>query len=100
MLDPQLAQGKRVAMDSRGGNAVLFSRHPGQFIVPEDRDFEQIMSDPTGRFDYAILAGQFVSSATSVIKVAMDKVEHGHFELILQTPVAELYQFIPDGSKP
>ena len=96
-LDPHLARGKRVAMDSRGGTTILFSRYPGQFIVPEDRDFEQIMSDPTGRFDYAIIAGLFPSGATPLIKAAMAAVEGGHFEIIEKTTDAELWAFVPDA---
>jgi Dolichyl-phosphate-mannose-protein mannosyltransferase len=54
-LDPELARGKRVLVDTNLGFAVvLFSRHPSGFIVSSDRDFESILADPAGSVDYAI----------------------------------------------
>ncbi len=45
-LDPELAEGKVVAMDSLQGFPLLFTEHPKQFLVPEDRDFEQDRERP------------------------------------------------------
>jgi hypothetical protein len=54
-LDPELARGKRVLVDTNiGFAAVLFSKHPSGFVINSDRDFESILSDPAGSVDYAI----------------------------------------------
>jgi hypothetical protein len=54
-LDPELARGKRVIVDTNiGFGAVLFSKHPSGFVMNSDRDFESILSDPAGSVDYAI----------------------------------------------
>jgi hypothetical protein len=34
--------------------AVAFSKHPNRFVVINDRDYQQIVANPTGRFDFAI----------------------------------------------
>jgi Dolichyl-phosphate-mannose-protein mannosyltransferase len=54
-LDPMLAHGKRVLMDTNQGfPIVLFSHHPNGFVIPSDRDFESILSDPGGAVDYTL----------------------------------------------
>ena len=30
---------------------MLFTRHPGQLVIPEDRDFEPLLAAPTGRVE-------------------------------------------------
>lgn len=55
-LDPRLADGGRVVMDSLQAVPVLLSAHADRFIVPEDRDFEEILSDPAGRFDHIVVS--------------------------------------------
>jgi Dolichyl-phosphate-mannose-protein mannosyltransferase len=58
-LDPLLAHGKRVLVDTNQGfPLVLFSRYPSGFVIPSDRDFESILADPTGRVDYALIFAQ------------------------------------------
>ncbi len=50
--DPMLATGDRLLLDTDSApQAVLFTRHPGQLVIPEDRDFEPIMAAPRGRVD-------------------------------------------------
>lgn len=54
-LDPELARGKRILVDTNQGfPIVLFSRHPSGFVIPSDRDFESILADPTGSVDYTL----------------------------------------------
>lgn len=54
-LDPEMARGKRVLVDTNlGFAAVLFSRHPSGFVASSDRDFKAILADPVGTVDYAI----------------------------------------------
>lgn len=93
-LDPMLAKGAVVAADSRGGTMILFTRHPKQFLVPEDRKWEQTMADPTGRFDYAIIQRTLPSGPTVVLEAAMNAVEGGRFELVDKYGGYELYHFV------
>jgi hypothetical protein len=96
-LDPELAEGKIAALDTEGGIPLVLSRHPRSFIVPEDRDFEQIMADPSGRFDYAIVMKvDFRTGSTGAIKDAMARVEGGRFELLEDFGAAELWHFVAD----
>jgi len=96
VLEPELAAGKFVAMDSRLGTVILLTTHMKQFILPEDRDFEQIMSDPTGRFDYAILQTEGSSSSYGqTISAAMNAVEGGRFEPVGEFGVMTLWKFHP-----
>jgi hypothetical protein len=96
-LDPALADGAFVAMDTRGGAAVLLSRHPRQFIVPEDRDFQEIMSDPAGRFDYVIKATVGLSSPFgATIDAAMataSTASGGSFQMVGDYGAAQLFRF-------
>ncbi len=98
VLEPELANGKFVAMDSRLGTVLLLTEHLDRFILPEDREFEQIMSDPTDRFDYAILQTEGSSSSYSMsISAAMNAVEGGRFEPIGDYGLVTLWQFVPIG---
>lgn len=93
-LDPELANGEYVAMDSRGGFGLLFSKHPKQFIVPEDRDFEEIMSDPEGRFRYVLMTSKGLTSQyAATIRTAMDSTVNGTFVLVDETDSIQLWKY-------
>lgn len=70
-LDPLLADGATVAMDSKNGYSMIFSDHPGQYLVPEDRDFQPIMSDPVGRVDYIIVLKGSVTFESTILTNAL-----------------------------
>jgi hypothetical protein len=70
-LDPLLAQGATVAMDSKNGYSMIFTEHPKQYVVPEDRDYQRIMSDPIGRVDYVIVLKGSVTFESSIIANAI-----------------------------
>lgn len=97
-LEPLLDDGLWVAMDSLNGVPVLLTSHPDRFIVPEDRDFAQIMSDPAGRFDLVLLldveqVGLSKTSYALTIEAAMNSIEGGRFVPIAEHGVATLYRF-------
>jgi Dolichyl-phosphate-mannose-protein mannosyltransferase len=104
-LDPELAKGEYVAMDSRGGFGLLYSKHPKQFIVPEDRDFEEIMSDAEGRFRYVLMTSSqgLTSQYAGEIRAAMDNAVNGKFVVIGETATVQLWKYeensniVPDG---
>jgi hypothetical protein len=51
VLDPYLAKGDRVIIDTNFNyGAILFSHHPDHFVIQEDRDFRSILDSPDGRF--------------------------------------------------
>jgi len=48
-----LAKGKRLLIDTESSpQGPLFTRQSRQLIIPEDRDFEQILAAAEGRVDY------------------------------------------------
>ncbi len=55
VIDPLLADGDRIAMDTIDAAPFLFSSHPRQFILPENRDSERILADPEGRFELILV---------------------------------------------
>jgi Dolichyl-phosphate-mannose-protein mannosyltransferase len=62
-LDPELAHGKTVLVDTtQGFPVVLFSHYPSGFVIPSDGDFQSILADPTGRVDYALTFPQALAS--------------------------------------
>jgi Dolichyl-phosphate-mannose-protein mannosyltransferase len=98
-LDPELEKGAFVAMDSRGGLAILLTRFPRQFIVPEDREFEEIMSDPEGRFTYVIRPTVDLGSKYGdAIDNAMHIVQNGRFEMVDKVAAAELWKYVPNAT--
>ena len=102
-LDKSMTDKQFVAMDSRGGVPLLFSKHPERFILPEDRDFEQIMSDPEGRFTYVLKPEVGLDSPFgAAINKAMNSMQKGKFVLIRKIATAELWKYEPNlepGSK-
>jgi hypothetical protein len=99
-VDAKLAAGDIAVIDTRSGIPLLLSAHPRKFIVPEDRDFEQIMSDPTGRFQLVILgSGPTGTSAyRGMIEGAMSAAEGGSFEHIHDYGPFALWEFRADPS--
>jgi hypothetical protein len=96
-LDQELAKGEYVAMDSRGGFGLLYSKHPKQFIVPEDRDFEEIMSDPEGRFQFVLkTTGGLTSQYAGQIDAAMGSTVDGEFVLVDATKSIQLWKYVPN----
>jgi hypothetical protein len=101
-LDHELAKGEYVAMDSRGGFGLLYSHHPKQFIVPEDRDFDEIMSDAEGRFRYVLITtGGLTSQYSADIEAAMSRAVFGKWVLFDETPTIQLWKYEPNpGTEP
>jgi Dolichyl-phosphate-mannose-protein mannosyltransferase len=101
-LDHELAKGEYVAMDSRGGFGLLYSHHPKQFIVPEDRDFDEIMSDAEGRFRYVLITtGGLTSQDSEDIQAAMEGAVDGTWVLFDETDTIQLWKYEPNpGTEP
>jgi hypothetical protein len=100
LLDPKLARGDRVAMDSLQALPVVLSNHPKQFVVPEDRDFERIMADPVGRFEYIVVMRSRAGTTFSELianELGRRAGDGGTWEEIADFDGAvQLYEFRPD----
>jgi hypothetical protein len=101
-LDPLLASGSVAAMDSLQAVPVLLTRHPGQFVVPEDRDFEEIMSDPLNRFEFVVIHTTTARPGyRDLLDNALGLTDGGRW-----LPVADydglilVYEWVPAGSQP
>ncbi|MCL2395962.1 MAG: hypothetical protein FWC87_14915, partial [Acidimicrobiaceae bacterium] len=54
-LDDRLKPNNRVLMDNNALIAPeIFTRHPGQYIVRNDRDWQKIVANPAGKITYLI----------------------------------------------
>jgi hypothetical protein len=51
------------------------------------------MSDPSGRFQYALIGSTFTSTATDTIRTAMGRVEGERLDLVAASGTYELYAF-------
>ncbi len=102
-LDDRLADGGLVVMDSLQAVPVVLSEHPGRFIVPEDRDFEEILSDPVGRFDLiVVLPGRSPTQFSEAISAELERAaaDGGTWvEVADYDGVAVLYEFEATGAR-
>ena len=82
-------------MDSRVGFGLLYSKYPRHFIVPEDRDFEEIMSDAEGRFRYVLITSSagLTSQYAGEIRAAMNSTSNGKFVLVDETATIQLWKY-------
>jgi hypothetical protein len=101
-LDPLLADGKVAAMDSLQAIPVLLTDHPRQFVVPEDRDFEEIMSDPLDRFEFVVI--QTTTARTTyrdLLDNALGLTDGGRWMQVADYDgVALVYEWLPTGADP
>lgn len=88
-----------VVMDSLQATTVLLSVHGDRFIVPEDRDFEEILSDPIGRFEFiVVLDGRAPTEFSELIanELQRERIDGGTWSLVGSYPGAgNVYRFAP-----
>ena len=54
-IDPYLAKGQLIMVDTEGAfPAPLFSRYPGQWVIPSDRDFQSLAENFSGQFQWLL----------------------------------------------
>lgn len=99
-LDARLSLGERALMDSLQATVYLFSDHPNRIIVPEDRDFEPILSDPVGRFDYIVtLDGVAGSGNRALIDTELLRNTEGQWVLVGDYwNAGKIHEWVPTGS--
>lgn len=105
-LDAKLTPGNKVLVDvsaQKEASAFVFTRYPSRYIVNSDRDYERIVADTTGQFDFLLLA-------LPQGGVAAQGDEYDQFKAIVTTTtggtwvkwrtfnVAIVYQFVPAPS--
>ena len=100
-LDPLLAQGNRAATQSLA-LSLLLSDEPGQYIAPEDRDFEQITSDPIGRFKFVVLQPGKKSAGEATLRALVSQTFPDGTWLKVRDyqGAVEIFEWVPDGEQP
>jgi hypothetical protein len=100
-LDPLLAQGNLAATQSLA-LSLLLSDEPGQYIAPEDRDFEQITSDPIGRFKFVVLQPGKKSAGEATLRALVSQSFPGGVWLKVREyqGAAEIFEWVPNGEQP
>ena len=101
-LDPFLADGDVAVMDSLQAVPVLLTDYPRQFIVPEDRDFEEVLSDPIGRFDFIVIQnGTAMTVYRQLIDSALAITEGGIWKQVADyNQQIVVYEWVANGSQP
>lgn len=102
-LDARLGPGERVVMDSLQATPFVMSRRPQSFIVPEDRDFEEILADPVGRFEYiVVMTGRAETEFSEVIATELERAptDGGTWSIVADHDGAgTIYAFEPTDSE-
>ena len=86
----------RVVMDSLQAVPVVLTSQPERFIVPEDRDFEEILSDPVGRFDHiVVLDGRAETEFSVLIAEELERTEDGSWREVSRIAGAgRIFEFV------
>ena len=100
-LDPLLANGNRAATQSLA-LSILLTDEPGQYIAPEDRDFEQITSDPIGRFKFVVLQPGKTSAGEATLRSLVNqKFTEGDWVNVRNySGAVEIFEWVPTGEDP
>jgi hypothetical protein len=102
-LDPELAHGGKVLIDaSVDFEAFVFTKHPDRYIVDSDRDYLQILADPTGRFNYLVLStdpSKLGPRQTAFLEIISDTTD-GRWVKWRSYPVADVYRLMPNAAGP
>jgi len=102
--DPLLATGDRLLLDTDSApQAVLFTGHPRQLIIPEDRDFEPILAAPRGRVQLiaaprTLEGGRGSRYWSSIMGVMADRPDE--WTVIGSFGKLDLYRFDAQGDDP
>jgi Dolichyl-phosphate-mannose-protein mannosyltransferase len=100
-LDPLLADGAIAATQSLS-IAMLFTDELDQYISPEDRDFEQITSDPIGRFQFVVVQPAKISAGQpTLLAIVQRSVPEGTWMLARSyADQVEVWEFVENGATP
>ncbi len=107
-LDRRLKPGDKVLVDTSTVDfgAFIYTDHPGQYIVNSDRDYERTVADPTGKFDYLILAsyhataGGDLGTEYPLLQAILTSTTGGHWVKLSSYFVASVYRLVPDQPGP
>ena len=103
-LAPELAKGRKVAMDSFDAFPFLVSSRPKSFLLPEDRKFERIVASPDGQFsfiiDMEVPAEQRTAVGQDLLNLLTSMTDGGRWEKVGVYASAILYEWVPNGQQP
>jgi hypothetical protein len=105
-LDKQLTPGNRVLVDvsTVDFGAFVYTRHPDSYIVNSDRDYERIVADPVGKFNYLVLASYHIAAGGDLgteyplFQAILADTTGGHWVKWRAYFVATVYHWVPDAA--
>ena len=82
--------------------SILLTDEPGQYIAPEDRDFEQITSDPIGRFKFVVLQPGKTSAGEATLRSLVNQqfTEGDWVNVRNYSGAVEIFEWVPTGEDP
>jgi 4-amino-4-deoxy-L-arabinose transferase-like glycosyltransferase len=101
-LEPSFDAGKTVALDSIVAVPVLVSSHPRNYIIPEDREFEQIVADPIGRVDFILRINARATGYGDLLEKIIGVADGGNWVHVATYGggFVKLYEWVPTGDQP
>jgi hypothetical protein len=103
VADPMMAGDRHLLLDTDSSpSAALFTRKSRQLVIPEDRDFEQILAAPEGRVDFIAFAvdSNKLSRYLAPIQALLTSNAGGTWNKVGEFGNVVLYQFVPSTSPP
>ncbi|MGO9661278.1 MAG: hypothetical protein ACLP7F_23355 [Acidimicrobiales bacterium] len=98
-IDPYLAKGQLIMVDTEGAfPAPLFSRYPGQWVIPSDRDFQSLAENFSGQFQWLLQTPALATTSGAEVAEALSSTTDGHWRKAKNfgARVGELYHWVPD----
>jgi hypothetical protein len=101
-IDPYLAKRQLIMVDTTSAfEAPLFSRYPGQWVIPSDTDFQRLAENFSGQFQWVLTEPSSTSAPTietEYINQALSSTDGGQWKKAryFGSTVGQLYRWVPD----
>jgi hypothetical protein len=98
-IDPYLSKGQLIMVDtSTAFPAPLFSRYPGGWIVPSNRDYQALSENFSGQFQWLLQSPTAADAQTAEINQALGSTDGGRWSKVkyFGPTVGELYRWVPN----
>jgi hypothetical protein len=78
--------------------APLFSRYPGGWIVPSNRDYQALSENFSGQFQWLLQSPTAADAQTAEINQALGSTDGGRWSKVkyFGPTVGELYRWVPN----
>jgi hypothetical protein len=100
-IDPYLAKGQLIMVDTGVAfPAPLFSRHPAQWVIPSDRDYQSLAENFSGQFQWLLQTPSNGKAYSSTVEIdqALSSTDGGHWRKAKAFAGAGLlWHWVPDG---